>query len=377
MAKIFLWIIAGIITLVIIGAIVISQFGEKIFIWSVTPPHPLSEEQMPPAPDYALDQSWAALPGKKDPTDVTPGGPGLTDNQANADVDVFYVHPTTHITRDSWIAPIDGPERTMEFLNGFVLPNQASAFNGCCRVFAPHYRQATVGSFFAPAQPDGLKALDFAYGDVKRAWRNFIESRSEGRPFILASHSQGSLHAIRLLMDEIAGSPAAERMVAAYIVGYAVPMKLFEAELSALKPCTDETETGCVMSWQSFVEGGNPEDVAAASGFGLPGYEVGEASLPMLCTNPLTGTQTQEPKSAAFHAGGFDFEADQDRLPRPIPAFAGAYCRDGILWVSLEDPEAFDRFRTPDGNLHAYDYNLFYIDIRQDAMRRASQFLGQ
>ncbi len=44
--------------------------------------------------------------------------------------------------------------------------------------------------------------------------------RNGDRPFILAGHSQGTFHAARLLGERIAGTPLAEKMVAACLVGY-------------------------------------------------------------------------------------------------------------------------------------------------------------
>ena len=41
---------------------------------------------------------------------------------------------------------------------------------------------------------------------MKQAFQYFLENFSKGRPFIIASHSQGTHHAIRLLKEEIDGS---------------------------------------------------------------------------------------------------------------------------------------------------------------------------
>ena len=45
------------------------------------------------------------------------------------------------------------------------------------------------------------QALDLAYLDVKEAFR-YWQNHSEDKPFFLASHSQGSLHAQRLLTEK-------------------------------------------------------------------------------------------------------------------------------------------------------------------------------
>src|SRR3546814_4733126 len=61
-------------------------------------------------------------------------------------------------------------------------------------------------------------ALGAAYRDVAAAFDYFL-SQNEGRPLILAAHSQGSLHLIRLLHEKVAGTPLASQIVAAYVVG--------------------------------------------------------------------------------------------------------------------------------------------------------------
>ena len=52
----------------------------------------------------------------------------------------------------------------------------------------------------------------------------------DARPFILAGHSQGALHALRLLRERVAAKPALRRrLVAAYLVGapiYSVDLAL-------------------------------------------------------------------------------------------------------------------------------------------------------
>jgi hypothetical protein len=100
---------------------------------------------------------------------------------------VFYIHPTTYISRNGWNAPLDDRKANAE-TDEWVLPAQAGAFNSCFRVFVPRYRQATIASFY-DTEGNGDQALDLAYEDVARAFENFLQNRNEGRPFILAGHS--------------------------------------------------------------------------------------------------------------------------------------------------------------------------------------------
>ena len=72
---------------------------------------------------------------------------------------------------------------------------QFARFNGICRTFAPIYRQGTINSIAAVASGrNALPILGLAYGDVVAAWRDYLQHRNNGRPFVLIGHSQGTIH---------------------------------------------------------------------------------------------------------------------------------------------------------------------------------------
>jgi hypothetical protein len=191
--KKLLYVLIGLVAVVVITAAVLKLLGRELLIYALTPPGGFEEVPPPPAPDYSDRNSWAALPDKEDWADLVPPAGSAKDNQPHALVDVFFIHPTTYYSRASWNAPIED-ERANAVTDWGTLQGQASAFNGCCRVYAPRYRQATVASFRRP-EPHGYKALELAYGDVVRAFAYFIEKFNKGRPFLVASHSQGTAHA--------------------------------------------------------------------------------------------------------------------------------------------------------------------------------------
>ncbi len=80
-------------------------------------------------------------------------------------------------------------------------------FNGSCRVFAPRYRQAHLKAFFMRSSNKSVEAFDTAYSDLKSAFEFYLLHYNKGRPIIIASHSQGTLHAIRLMKDFFANKP--------------------------------------------------------------------------------------------------------------------------------------------------------------------------
>ena len=167
---------------------------------------------------------------------------------------VFYIHPTTYLSNDRWNAPL-APGSDTELRTRLFVRSQASAFNGAGQIWAPRYRQAAFGAFLLDSG-DAKSALDFAYRDVAAAFAEFLKESGD-RPIILAGHSQGALHLMRLLREKVVGKPIAKRIVAAYVVGWPVDTS---SDLPALgiPACRTSKETGCILSWMSFAEPANP-----------------------------------------------------------------------------------------------------------------------
>ena len=115
-------------------------------------------------------------------------------------------------------------------LTGFFMSQNASVFNSTCRIFAPRYRQATLSSFLDVDTESGRRAMDGAYADVRAAFQHYLSFQNQGRPFLIASHSQGGWHAIRLLQEFVEAKPLAEKFVAAYCLGSWLPEAMFLGE---------------------------------------------------------------------------------------------------------------------------------------------------
>src|SRR5215218_1133576 len=150
------------------------------------------------SPDYSDINYWAAHPWKKDPSDSVPSG--LNDKSRDSLVDVFFIHPTTYINKKkSWNADINDGYMNAKTDYTTVL-YQASAFNQYARVFAPRYRQAHFSAFFA-GDSAAAAAFDTAYADVKKAFEYYLQHHNNGKPMIIAGHSQGAMLGKRLLKE--------------------------------------------------------------------------------------------------------------------------------------------------------------------------------
>ena len=332
------------------------------------PPHtPFDRQTPPPAPDYAQAASWAALPGTPNATDATPAGVARADPAA-AQVDVFFIYPTSFFSNDRWNAPLDD-KTTNDRTDDQSLRNQASAFNGCCRIYAPRYRQMTLGGFLQ-LSPDSVKAMDLAYSDVKRAFEYYLAHDNRGRPFIVASHSQGSHHATRLIAETIDGTPLMKQFVAAYVIGNWLPESWF-AKMKDVRPCRRADDTACVVTWSTLLEGADAQ--RQRDGFvkrsGLP---EAIAHQPFACTNPLTWTTASTPAPASDDIGGWIYGNGGNP---PAPHLVSARCDDGALFISDPGPD-YRAGVLPGGNYHDYDYQLAYMNIRANAQARADAFLA-
>lgn len=326
----------------------------------------------PPAPDYARRSSWAAWPGKSSGADAVPAGlPAAAETSARADV--FFVHPTTYLSLTGGNAHYDERGRTKMWIESGVLRFQASVFNGCCRIFAPRYRQASLGSLLRQNAEDEA-AIDLAYSDILRAFDYYIEHENKGRPFIIASHSQGSLHAMRLLQERVIGTPLRKTLVAAYLVGSGLPV---EIERLGLPICKSARQTGCVINWNSVAGGSWGIDRGRALIWLDGGYRQADGS-DIVCVNPLTWTANGEAPAEA-NLGGLPAAKPDEPMPPPVKGLTGATCSNGMLSVSipLGYRRGFTDILSLFGSYHVFDYNLFYVNIRENAIGRVSAFLAE
>src|SRR5579863_7673700 len=247
------------------------------------PDKPFDAATAPPAPDYSQRSAWASLPDMKSPSDAVPPDVAAAD-AAKAPVDVFFIYPTSFFSGDHWNAAVDDAT-TNTRTDGGSLRAQASAFNGCCRIYAPRYRQMTFGGFIKWSD-NSTRAMALAYSDVKRAFEYYMAHDNHGRPFIIASHSQGSRHATRLIPEMIDGTPLMKQFVGAYVIGTWLPQSWFD-HMHDVKPCERADDTGCVVTWSTLLEGS--DGAKARADFALRGdYPASFADQPFVCINPLS-----------------------------------------------------------------------------------------
>ena len=314
-----------------------------------------NESLVPPAPDYSSIESWAAHPEKRDGSDSIPLKSGLKNEQATAKADVFFIYPTIFTEKPKgvyeWNADSKDPILNESVQRSTIL-NQASIFNGSARVYSPYYRQAHYHAFVTQDRETAGKAFAVAYNDVRNAFLYYLDHFNHGRPIIIASHSQGSLHAERLLKEFFDGKPLQKKLVAAYLVGRAVQKNAFEN----IPPSNAPDQVGAWSSWCTFSRDFYPSS-----------YQTWYRGA--LTTNPLTWNSEPDFVSNEKNLGGVGFRFTM------FPHMVDAQSKDGILWINK--PYVTGRFWVRIKNWHRADMNLFWMNIRENAATRTKAYFNQ
>jgi hypothetical protein len=365
----FLYFVAFCTILVIAGAFAYRFLEKQLMRWALVPGTEFQAVPMPQGANYGQAALWIARPDlASNPALWLP--PGVQRSNAAPRASVFFVHPTSFTERGAWNASIS--DRESQDLAALFVRSQASAFNGIGQIWAPKYRQATFGAFLT-SNDDARRALDFAYRDVLAAYEEFLREAPADRPIILAAHSQGSMHLMRLLQERIRNAPEASRVVAVYLIGWPVSLT---ADLPALPfpACQSAEQARCVLSWMSYAEPADSSQILdvwdETSGPRGP-----RRRSDMLCTNPLTGAPGGGPAGADRNLG--TLVPNQEMTEASLsPHLIAARCGPrGVLLIGEREtlPE-MGPYALPGNNYHVYDYALFWANVRADAERRLAAF---
>lgn len=316
---------------------------------------PLSKKYGPVSsdgrPNYAELASWAAHPAKWDPSDSVPKP--LRAEKPDQQVDVFYIHPTTHTSKET-AGQFNG-DLNDAYLNAktdySAMLYQASVFNASARVFAPRYRQGHIQQFYAADTIRSRQAFELAYSDVRAAFQYYLEKENNSRPIIIAGHSQGALMASLLLKEFFDGKPLQAKLVAAYVIGWPIRTN----EYTTIPLCTTPTQTSCFCSWRTFKEGYNPP------------YKARENGIAIGVTNPISWSTDNTFVSRQQNLGSVLYKYN-----KVYPKTTDAQVNGGYLFTKKPRfPWSF-LYRT--SNYHAGDINLYYMNVRENVKVRVSSY---
>ena len=380
--KIMLWSLGALISLILVFIFI----SPLIAGWLLAPDHEFGTKPIPDAPDYSLRSHWAAWPDDSSPAERLPEGIDKVPQEDRL-AEAFFLHPTTYGGKEYWLQPMDD-EMTKRSTDLGTISRQASAFNGCCRVYAPRYRQANIVGHKAVWE----QLSDLGYSDILAAFRYFLAEIGPDAPIILASHSQGTFHLVRLLIEEVDGKPVMDRLVAAYTIGHSLSDSVLEA-YTDIDLCKTGTQTGCLAAWDAHESDKFPspwsyfeeEDFWNGKDYG------GFTPSRRICVNPITWQADAIPSEKTDHLGAltlstggkFDLGKVSDPLPSLIKGSVSVFCEQGersnwLMVNSERDPElkASGVWALFERNLHGYDYSLFWGNIRENAEDRTLAYLN-
>ncbi len=368
----------------------------------------VSETGFPKAPDYKYIKNWAASPKKEIPLPFNYID-SLKDFRSK--VDVFYIYPTVYYSGyngNFWNSNPEDPNH-INRVNTLTLNNQASIFSGITNVYAPFYRQIFYDGIYYHISNEILtkialdpklkkdfrsyrdeifsskslelftyennklrsyakESYDLAYNDVKRAFLKYLENENKGKKIIIAGHSQGTLHAVRLIKDVILpDEKIKDRLLLAYLVG--VPVK---DDFRGFLPCNTPEDINCFMSWTTHGENINPFD--------------NEVYSNIVATNPITFSSDLKTSNISNHKGvlmpNFFQMFKYQALKLPIGKVKlkkenkiRVQSENGALQVKELNIPLIKIFEKED--FHAVDYNLFWLNIRENLNYRLSKYFNE
>ncbi len=309
--------------------------------------------------DYSQASSWVQIPA------------------ITKDVDTFYILATEYIVSSFEegapdYAEVGNPE--MKQSAPVEYDAHASAFQDSTNVFVPYYRQSGLRHAGEVWQETGT--IDGAisgtpYEDITAALDYYFENYNNGRPFIIAGHSQGSAMSKYVLKNYFKEHPEYyERMVAAYLIGYAVTKDDLE-ECPYLKFATGESDTGVIVSWNT--EGPKNAEEKVSTAVLLPNA---------ISINPLNWKLDDTYAPASENLGSYmPNEKTGKNEITDVGADAQVIPERGVIVTHAESEpapaeiaEIANAFFGPDGR-HASDYSYFYNNIKDNVAKRVAAYL--
>ena len=299
----------------------------------------------PTPPNYADAAYWAVLPNSYPQALIE-----IIGEFEEKDTDVFFVYPTllTDKKDPSWNADIQRKDIRESVINQSV-KYQASAFAAAGNLYVPFYRQSHYKIYVAPHKQEEEKSRELAYSDVRAAFQYYLKHYNNGRPIIIASHSQGSIMCGMLLNEFFDGTPLQDQLVAAYIPG----IKFTEQNFKHLKEMNQPLATGGYISWNTYKRKNYPSNYKQW-------YKGGTT------TNPITWDNANQ-TDASKHLGVLNSDG------KIYPNALSIERIDGMIWSTV--PKIPKRFLLSFvKNYHFADINLFWKDIEKNAVDRVNAF---
>ena len=302
--------------------------------------------------DYSNKDNWLKIPKIK------------------KDIDTIYFYPTTYIDPSEG-APAHSQIDTesMRALAHINYKKMGFAYEESTNVFAPYYRQENLAAVVGVPQ-DELGPFEEQISDLYGALDYYFAHYNEGRPFILAGHSQGSAMLRDVVLTGYFKEHAdlLERMIATYMIGYSIT-KEHLAKNSHLKFAEQADDIGVIISWNTEGPGNKGQkNIVVVDG--------------ALCINPLNWKRDDTYASASENLGSvfFDENTGEYEIIEPGIADAKLDIERGVVITTQNskkpmslDGGAMDQLFGPD-SYHAFDYGFYLRNLQENVRTRIAAY---
>jgi len=294
-------------------------------------------DSLPKSPDYADTTQWYV-------------------SNRKAAADVFYI-----ISTETGDYPgIDGSPQHFadtyaDSLRQPMLSEMVGVdtlISGRLNYYSPYYRQCSLQTFL-DAKTEAAR-MPVAIGDVRRAFKHYLQSMNGGRPFVLAGFSQGAMIMLELLKEMDADTY--RRMVAAYAIGIAIPRRTLDA-CKYIVPAKDADDTGVTICYNSV------RDAQAV----MKGWERSAVAI-----NPVNWRTDGTPATLVTETSPL-VPVDRQKADTMTVSLDRA---TGLLFVS---GFTGTDYQLPligrEGNYHSREIWLYRHQLRDNMARRVANFL--
>ncbi len=303
------------------------------------------------------------------------------DTEPDEDVDLFYIYPTVYDDEDGTdLSAVDDKE--VRLIAQLVYGKTGSAFGDYTNVYAPYYRQTNL------AVAKGMTGEEYEeYNmqeqrtDIYAALDYFFEHYNNGRPFILAGHSQGACLLKITLGEYMQAHPDyLERMVACYAVGFSVTDDWLE-EHPYVKFAEGADDTGVIISWNT--EGSDnegPSLVVEGNAVSINPINWKRDETTADASESLGSRTIDEAAVAAGIKDGSITSAEQvNDMWEVVPGVADATVdleRGTVICTTQDDyNENTEIFGTE--SFHSHDYDFYYEDIKANGQTRIAAYFAE
>ena len=301
--------------------------------------------------DYSLKKHWLSQPENPDKP-----------------VDLIYLYPSScQDIRAGVICKVDNKSMIWSARRNFA--QQATVFGPVANLYAPFWRQVNAMKLSAMSFEE-VDQAEWAEPrtDVYAALDHYFKNLNQGRPYILAGHSQGSRLCYMVLSEYMQEHPDYyKNMIAAYCLGDSLTKGYLEKN-PHVRAAQAADDVGVVVSWNT--EG--PENKGKPSLVVSPGA---------VAINPLNWRTDDTPASAEQNLGSYKPYLLFPRLKK-LRVNADAVIDPERGTVIVTDPRlkncaitaipGFKKFESVFGpaSYHGCDYSFFYKNIRRNARTR-------